>query len=289
MEDIKEKLLRYDFFKKMNFEIKSLVPENYRNGKVFLLRNLDDNMSYKVRLKHPLFPDTVKKELRVLKYISQYPGANNFPEIIYTDGNEEVMVTSYFEGVPLDECYYFSQEKKNEIVSKIEDKLKILHSMYSPAKDIINNRNFTNWYEWLKLIFDSYIAKIKEYKLLKAKDECFIYDFLEINRDYLENVRTSVIHGDLKPANIIYNQQREDVFIVDFESGKVGDPAFDTYRIYRDNWGYKEEYDRNPVYVLYAINLSLRWITYNLAKGIPTEKPQFEMLDKYLSLAKLQI
>lgn len=286
MEDISTRLRKYDFFKKMDFEINSLVPENYRNGKVFLLRNLENKAVYKVRLKHPLFPNTVKKELRILKYISQYPGANNFPEIIYTDGNEEVMVTTYFEGMALNECGHFSQAKKNEIVGKLEDKLKILHSMYSPVKDIINNRDFASWYECLKLMFGSYIAKIKENNLLNESNEYFIYNFLEMNRDYLENVKNSVIHGDLKDANIIYNPQTEDVFVIDFESGKIGDPMFDTYRIYRDGWGYKEEYDRNPVYVLYALHLSLRWITYHLAKGIPIEQRQFEMLGIYLSLAK---
>lgn len=285
MDDLTAKLKQYEFFKDMDFELEPLLLKSYNHGKIFVVKNLESGEKYKLRLKHPNFPDTVTKELRVLRYIEQFPGHEIFPQVLFTDGNDEVLVLTYFEGLALNKELEISAAEKNDIVKKIYRQLQVLHKMECPPKDIITDTFFSSWYERIKLIFDSYVGKVKEHNLLNAGDEAMIYDFIELNKPYLLNVKTSVIHGDLKPANIVWNPDSGKVSLIDFESGKIGDPLFDYYRLNSDGWGFSEELERDSVYVLYLINVYLRWLVYALVKRNFVEPRATDGLTRSLRLA----
>ncbi len=209
--------------------------------------------------------------------MAQFPQHVHFPQVIFTDGNDEILVTNYYDGISVLQCRNLPPAKQNEIITKIQDKLKHLHQMHAPAYDIINNKQFANWYEWIKLIFDSYITKMRSENFLSIAQEQDIYRLLESNRQTLEQTKTSVIHGDLKPQNIIYDPAKDEVNIIDFESGKVGDPLFDTYRLYND-LSLHEKHIQDPIYVLYRMNTALRWVVYRLAKCPNVEEEQMQYL-----------
>lgn len=270
----------------MDFELEPLLFKEHKLGKVFVVNDLRTGARFKLRLKHPNYPNTVKKELSVLRFMSKFAGHECFPQVLFADVNNEIMVTDFFAGVSLDKCKDFCEKQREFILEKVTESLHVLHNMTTPVISLVNNQRYDSWYDWLTVIFESYISKINEYGLLASCDEKFIRDFLKQNRSYLQDVKTSVIHADLKPSNIVWNPDTKRVMLIDFESGKIGDPWFDYYRLYSDGWGFKPEHERNPVYLLYRINTFLRWGAYVLAKQNAVEPRAFEGLQKSLELAR---
>lgn len=262
MKNINDLLKNFDFFKSMNFRAYSIHSDKELN-KTFLVENSDTFEKYKVRINTHSFPNSVKKELNVIKFLQTQTQTQKIliPKVIYLSNDESLLVTNFINGVSLDTLEPFSPEFSIEITAKTKALLSDLHhATYNEIKSLAYDIRFDNWYEYIKSLFKNDFDRLSGSNLISTADEDFIWNLINEHREYLENVRPCFVHGDLKPHNIIWNVKDRTLHLIDFESCRIGDANFDNYRIFPDiDTSFNLE-KQDSVFWLYRLNTYLHWL-----------------------------
>lgn len=83
---------------------------------------------------------------------------------------------------------------------------------------------------WCKYLEDRIESAYKKLSSLENNEKIYINLLKELNNDIKNNYELAMLHMDFRPGNIIIN---DDMYLIDFESVKNGDPVFDFIKIKR--------------------------------------------------------
>jgi len=171
--------------------------------------------------------DYIKPLSRFYEDLNKYSDKSiQFPEIYEINKLDKLIYTieKRFKGFAFDEILYKSVKKEQKIFIQkyvqFIDKLKNIIFQNYPFGDILKQRNSINSDSWQ----DYLLKKIESKKYLTSR---FIKNNLDIEKIFPKlrfqiediinnNYPKSLIHGDLIPANVMLDESKEFIAIIDF-------------------------------------------------------------------------
>ena len=230
-----------------------------------------DDGIYKVRVNTD-FNDSADCESRVLTYLNMVqPGY--YPNLYYK--SDRLLIEDYIGGVPLDQLSEIDPQSIAKIINR-------LHSIETPCTDFTTN--YDNWYLQFATKLDTKLNKSTE--ILGYDDIQNIEYLLDLLKPDLLNTKSVLLHGDIKPSNILQTTTGEYSFI-DFESCIAGDADYDISMLaFSRTYGgayersadlalsillgtYKEQYLASYKHLLYTVYFALHWAVYAYEHKLP--------------------
>lgn len=213
-------------------------------------------------------------------------------------GNHSYIVTTYLEGENLEsQIETLSNEEPVDLSYEIEENLKLIHS--------VTNDKYSDGIRPVNASF----GKIMYDKIFKQfHDECNIFaKGIDINKllDTANSIlsqssfsKPTLVHMDLKPANIIISPQKE-VHLIDFELSRFADLDYEwTNLLIKIAYAYDEKFKQyvlTPIieknflsldkavlidkYKVYLLYLSINKYIYCFKHAIPYPKTIIDLAD----------
>lgn len=144
----------------------------------------------------------------------------NVPTIKFVCPEKKIMVQNYIVGITLNE-YTMHLSKK-----QLYDIGKLMGDFHKVNVSSTNNEN-----SWIITILSD-ILEIRQ--KLAPYEEDFIDSITFVEKDcksIFKDLHFTYVHGDFRPANIIFNELKEKYYLVDFENFMVGDSFLDVYKM----------------------------------------------------------
>lgn len=144
----------------------------------------------------------------------------NVPTIQFICSEKNVIVENYIEGISLNE---YDMHLTTRILYDVGKLMGDFHNM--------NVSSCNDGNTWIATILTDIIGirkKLKSYE----KDFRESINFVENeSKKLFQNLNFTYVHGDFRPANIIFSQKEERYYLIDFENFMVGDPTLDLYKM----------------------------------------------------------
>ncbi len=208
----------------------------------------------------PEFIIRISPEKHNLMYFEQLAMANeslayklmqkyNIPVADYFElgliDREEYSIGQFIPGKVLSEQLWSDESKDDAINSRLLENLgKIIKRMHSQKVDTdycgylfcVEDKSFTSWAEFLIYSVKNVLENAgPELKSNVNLDE--LINVFEVNREILDSrEKTSIIHGDLWAANVIFNDG--ETYLIDLDRAMIGDPLFE----FAAGWMDREEF-----------------------------------------------
>lgn len=144
----------------------------------------------------------------------------NVPTIEFVCPEKKIIVESYIVGITLNE-YIMHLSKK-----QLYDIGKLMGNFHDINVSSTNNEN-----SWLITILSD-MLEIRQ--KLAPYDEDFIDSITFVEKEcksIFKDLHFTYVHGDFRPANIIFSELEEKYYLVDFENFIVGDSILDVYKM----------------------------------------------------------
>ena len=144
----------------------------------------------------------------------------NVPTIQFVCPEKNTIVESYIEGISLNE-YATHLTPKN-----LYDIGQLMGSFHN-----INVSSYDNAASW-KLTILTDMMQIRQ-SLVPYEDD-FISSITFVENEcsgLFQDLHFTYVHGDFRPANIIFSQSEDKYYLIDFENFMVGDPTLDVYKM----------------------------------------------------------
>lgn len=266
MKDIEKMLKKYDFFEGKNFKIFSI--QDYGRKSKFKMKM--DGKYYTLILQSERIEPYINK-LKVL--------GDNFKTIIgfqYLSEDKKVLVLDYFGNnkgidlVKIDSNYII-----DDFVVQLKDILDSIHSNKQKYVDFSEN-NFKSWKEYYLHEINSKITSIYEQHLITNEVKQVLSDKLENSSKIYINFQPTFIHADITPLNVCVDIENNDLYLIDFDDFKIGDPLMDISRIINcknmskifsllvDKYYYK--YESNINHLFYTLRVHVNWYNHIIEK-----------------------
>jgi len=266
MKEMDELLKKYDFFSGKNFEI-------------FSIQDYGRKSKFKIKMEGKYYTLILTEE-RIAPYIKKIKVlGNNFKKIIgfrYLSEDKKVLVLEYFgnnKGIDL------IKSDNNLEIENYDIQLKnILDSIHLNKQKYVDfsDDNFKSWQDY-------YLSEIKS-KIISIYNQHLITD--EIKENLLKKLKkssevyidfeTTFIHADVKPLNVCVDKESKNLYLIDYDDFKIGDPLMDISRIINcKNMSkifkllvdkYYSKYEHNINHLFYTLRVNINWYNHIIEK-----------------------
>lgn len=144
----------------------------------------------------------------------------NVPTVQYVCPEKNIIVENYIHGISLNEYMMQLTQKRLYDIGRLMGEF---HNINISSQD--------NSLAWVVTILSD-ILNIRQ--ILASYENDFIESivFLEENcRKLFDDLHFTYVHGDFRPANILYAQKTGRYYLIDFENFMIGDPTLDVYKM----------------------------------------------------------
>ena len=144
----------------------------------------------------------------------------NVPRIQYVCPAKKIIVENYIDGISLNEYMMRLTQKRLYDIGQL---MGHFHN--------VNISSHDNEQTWIVTILTDMI-KIRQ--TLAPYEDDFIESIAFVEekcKSLFSNLHFTYVHGDFRPANIIYNQSDEKYYLIDFENFMIGAPTLDIYKM----------------------------------------------------------
>ena len=144
----------------------------------------------------------------------------NVPTIQFVCPEKNIIIENYIDGIVLNE-YTMHLSKKN--LYEIGQLMGTFHNINVSSDD--------NGDSWIVTVLSD-MLKIRQ-SLAPYEDEFVesIYFVENECRKLFKDLHFTYVHGDFRPANIIWNQSEDKYYLIDFENFMIGDSTLDIYKM----------------------------------------------------------
>lgn len=266
MNKLENILKKYDFFKEKEFEI-------------FSIQDYGRKSKFKIKMGEKYYTLILEEE-RINPYINKLAVlGDNFKKIIgfqYLSEDKKVLVLDYFgddKGIDLIKI------DSNLIITDYDLQLKnILDSIHSNKQKYIDfsDNNFKSWKEfYLSEISNKILSIYKKHLITENIKETLLEKLEESSKVYVD-FETSFIHADVTPLNVCINIENKNLYLIDYDDFKIGDPLMDISRIINcknmskvfsllvDKYYYK--YENNINHLFYTLRVHVNWYNHIIEK-----------------------
>lgn len=144
----------------------------------------------------------------------------NVPTVCYVCLEQNILVENYIPGISLNEYMMQLTPKRLYDIGRLMGEF---HDINTSSQD--------NEQSWIVTILSD-MLNIR--KILAPYEDDFIESMFLVEekcKELFNNLHFTYVHGDFRPANIIYNQVDENYYLIDFENFMIGDPTLDVYKM----------------------------------------------------------
>lgn len=144
----------------------------------------------------------------------------NIPTVQYVCLEKKIIVENYIPAISLNEYMMRLTPKR---LFEIGQLMGNFHNVNISSQD--------NEKSWVATILSDMI-QIRQILAPYEKDFSESIAFVEEKcMNLFCNLHFTYVHGDFRPANILYNQEEEQYYLIDFENFMIGDPTLDMYKM----------------------------------------------------------
>lgn len=144
----------------------------------------------------------------------------NVPTVRYACPEKNIIVENYISGISLNEYMVHLTPKRLYDIGWLMGEF---HDINTSSQD--------NEQSWIVTILSD-MLHIRQ--ILAPYEDDFIESIAFVEekcKEIFSNLHFTYVHGDFRPANIIYNQADEKYYLIDFENFIIGDPTLDVYKM----------------------------------------------------------
>lgn len=146
--------------------------------------------------------------------------AINVPTVRYVCPEKNIIVENYIPRISLNEYMMQLTPRRLYDIGRLMGKF---HDINTSSQD--------NEQSWIVTILSD-MLHIRQ--ILAPYEDDFIESIAFVEekcKELFSNLHFTYVHGDFRPANIIYNQVDEKYYLIDFENFMIGDPTLDVYKM----------------------------------------------------------
>lgn len=264
--ELLEILHKIDFFQNANLTLERIQKQD----KCFLIIDNTTGRKYKVRRNYAKNPDNADREFMAYDFIKNTPAIDELPRLRYFNPTQGIIISDWVDGDALNTRFDYDDKTICKIYDGIKQAVGKLHAVRADIASYPTQRAFTNWHDFFRYKLTQTIRGVPE-QFFDAHLQNRIWRLFDKNSTYFNAVQTSIIHGDFRCHNVVYDTITDRVHLIDFESVMVGDPNFDLLRILCDEQltpatGGRTVAEQNDIYVLYYLEMMLTWFGHSYHK-----------------------
>lgn len=266
MNEIEKILGKYEFFK----------------GKKFKLFNIQDygrKSKFKMEMDKKYYT-VIMQSQRIEPYINKLKIlGDNFKKIIgfqYLSEDKKVLVLDYFgDDNGIDLIKINNNLELEDYDLQLKNILDSIHSHKQKYVDFSNN-NFKSWQDYYMSEISSKIISIYNQHLITKNIKQILLAKLEESSKVYIDFKTSFIHADVTPLNVCINTKNKNLYLIDYDDFKIGDPLMDISRIINcKNMSkiffslvdkYYHEYENNLNHLFYTLRVNVNWYNHIIEK-----------------------
>lgn len=292
--DARTILSKMPTFKSRRFQLFSIYNK-HNEEKCFLA--VSDSRSYKVRFATATSRHSVEREYQAYWHLHQQ-SISWAPKVYEVKLDEPAcLVTSFAEGTSLDKSLSWI-ESAPEIARGIVSSLKEIHQIEGCYYGHLGGPRYTSWQAFIDVRFWRHIKPLSTTKIIDNNDLKKIRQLYEETLESLGQVRPVLLHGDVKPANVIFDESTKHTAIIDWELARFGDLDFEWAKLGRMaiRWPEYRRLIAEPILrsvfrnrakkkaklLLYDLYLASSFLTFEMETGLPVQSYRLTDLEKIL-------
>ncbi|MDQ3802635.1 MAG: aminoglycoside phosphotransferase family protein [Acidobacteriota bacterium] len=208
------------------------IYDHHNEEKCFRVEIGDGSPGYKVRFATATSRHSVAREHEALRILRQHEVAWA-PRICEFRADEPAyLVTAYAEGVSLDKELSWVPHAES-IFTGLGQLLGDIHEINGDYYGHLSGPPYASWQAFVDVRFWRHVLPLVRAGFISENDLRRIRALYDGARDALDEVRPILLHGDVKPANIVFDASRGRTVLVDFELARFGDVDFEWSKLYR--------------------------------------------------------
>jgi aminoglycoside phosphotransferase (APT) family kinase protein len=208
------------------------IYDRHNEEKCFRVEIGDGSPGYKVRFATATSRQSVAREHEALCILRQHEVAW-VPHIYeFQAGEPAYLVTAYAEGVSLDKDLSWVTHTES-VLASLGRLLGDIHEIVGDYYGHLSGPRYASWQAFVDVRFWRHVLPLVRAGFISEDDLRRIRALYEEAREALDDVRPTLLHGDVKPANIVFDASRGRTVLVDFELARFGDVDFEWSKLYR--------------------------------------------------------
>ena len=271
------------------------IYDRHNEEKCFRVETDDGSPGYKVRFATATSRPSAAREHEALRILRQYEVAW-VPQVHEFRADEPAyLVTAYAEGESLDKGLNWVTHA-DTIVRSLGRLLTNIHQISGDYFGHLAGPRYSSWLAFVDVRFWRHVLPLVKAGLISEDDLDRIRALYDEAHDALNDARPTLLHGDVKPANIIFDANQRRTILVDFELARFGDPDFEWSKLYRLalRWPEYRRLIAEPILsefsfdqargragdaklLLYEVYHACSFLDFELETGIPT--PNYRLSD----------
>ena len=274
--------------------------------KCFRVETPSNRLAYKIRFPTATSRRSVAQEYGALFLLSQH-GVKWIPQVYEVNLDEpSYLVIGFVEGESLDKSLNWMPHAKS-IRLRLQQELADIHCIQGAHFGHLIGPQYESWQAFFELRLCRHAMPLVKALLVSERDLARIKALHEEARQSLSKVSPILLHGDVKPANVIFELSTQKTTLIDLELSRFGDPDFEWTKLRRMaiRW---PEYQRlvsqpllnslssislrghsDPKILLYDIYHACSFLDFELEAGLPVAPYRFDDLAKVLAILKTSI
>ena len=207
----------------MDFISKIAINKGWSDDKKYCVTNHQNNQKYLLRVSDKEKLDSKKIEFDIMEKVASLGVRMSKPIKFELCGDEVHSIHEWIDGKDaIDTILTYSENQQYTYGIETGRILKKIHKI--PATEVCED-----WEIFFNRKIDDKISKYKECPVQYESGQVFI-DFLNENRELLENRPQVFQHGDYHIGNFMIGEDRE-IYVIDFDRFDLGDPWEEFNRI----------------------------------------------------------
>lgn len=194
----------------------------------------DEAEEFKVRLFSKFNPFSIQREYNALLYLHKN-NITDCPSIIAADmeGQEEsnYLIESFLPGKSLEKYSQKQLEKYNKSIAEGLALIMIkLHSLHGADFHSFTTEHYNSYTDMLVAKTQKHISFISTYDYRFSIELQKFIDILFEYKTSMNSIIPTFLHFDFKPQNVIFDDNKSTLALIDFEHSRFGDPIHELIR-----------------------------------------------------------
>jgi aminoglycoside phosphotransferase (APT) family kinase protein len=292
-------------FRGKSFKIGSMYGKG-NEEKCFRVATPNDGLAYKVRFSTATSRRSVAQEYEALSLLSRH-GVKWTPHLYEVNLSEpSYLIIGFVEGESLDKSLEWMSHAKS-IQLDLRQEITDIHYIQGDYFGHLTGRRYESWQAFFEVRLWRHVLPLVKALLISERDLARIKALHEEARKSLSEVSPTLLHGDVKPANVVFERVTRKTTLIDFELSRFGDQDFEWTKLRRMaiRWPEYQQLVSQPLLnslsrinltghtdaklLLYDIYHACSFVDFELETGIPTAAYRLDDIAQLLATIRARI